>query len=161
MNFMYNHLFSDYNQITERIYLGNIAGAMNGKFKKDNNIGYIINLSNQWYPKQNDIKYLDVNISDSPDTNIKEHFKKIIDFFNQGLASDKNIYIHCRAGISRSASGLIAFLMSKGLNMRDSVNYISSRRKIIQPNPGFWIQLMIYERELYGKNTVDYSEKYF
>jgi protein-tyrosine phosphatase len=161
MDFMYNHVISDYNKITDRIYLGNIAGAQNDKFLIKNNIGYIINLSNQWYPKKREITYLDIPIPDSPDTNIKFYFPEIISFFNNAINTDKNIYIHCRAGISRSTSGLLAFLMSKGLNMRDAVNYVFSKRSIIQPNQGFWIQLMMYERELYGKNTVDYSEKYY
>lgn len=158
---MYNQIIPDYNKITDRIYLGNIAGAQNNKFLKENNIGYIINLSNLWYPKSKEINYLDIPIHDTPNSNIKYYFPEIIGFFNKGLRSDQNIYIHCRAGISRSTSGLLAFLMSKGLTMKDAVNYVYSRRNIIQPNPGFWIQLMIYERELYNKNTVDYVDKYY
>ncbi len=158
---MYNQIIADYNKITDRIYLGNIAGAQNNSFLKENNIGYIINLSNQWYPKSKEINYLDIPISDSPNTNIKYYFPEIISFFNKGLNSNQNIYIHCRAGISRSTTGLIAFLMSKGLSMKDAINYVYSKRNIIQPNQGFWIQLMVFEKELYGKNSVEYSEKYY
>jgi protein-tyrosine phosphatase len=161
MDFMYNQIIPDYNKITDRIYLGNIAGANNNNFLTETNIGYIVNLSNQWYPKKSNIKYLDIPIPDSPNTNIKFYFPEIINFFNTALKTDKNIYIHCRAGVSRSTTGLLAFLMSKGLNMKDAVNYVYSKRTIIKPNDGFWIQLMMYERELYGNNSVDYAEKYY
>jgi protein-tyrosine phosphatase len=161
MNFVYNQIIPDYNKITNRIYLGNIAGAQNKEFLLKNNISYVINLSNQSYFRQNNIEYLDIDIHDSANTDIKYFFPQIINFFNKGLNSNKNIYIHCRAGISRSSTALIAFLMSKGLTMRDAVNYIYTKRYIIEPNAGFWIQLMIYERELFGKNTVDYKEKYY
>jgi atypical dual specificity phosphatase len=161
MDFIYNQIIADYNKITDRIYLGNIGGAQNKNFFNKNNIGYVINLANQSYPRQNNVEYLDIDISDSPNTDIKHFFPQIINFFNKGLQSNKNIYIHCRAGVSRSTTGLIAFLMSKGLTMKDAVNYVISKRNIIEPNAGFWIQLMIYERELYGKNSVGYKDKYY
>jgi atypical dual specificity phosphatase len=161
MDFVYNQIIADYNKITDRIYLGNIAGAQNKTFLNKNNIGYIINLANQSYARQSNIEYLDIDISDSPNTDIKHFFPQIINFFNKGLQSKKNIYIHCRAGISRSTTGLIAFLMSKGLTMKDAVNYVISKRNIIEPNAGFWIQLMMFERQLYGKNSVGYKDKYY
>jgi len=161
MNYMYNQFFTDYDKITDRIYLGNIAGAQNKHFLDNNNIGYVINLANQSYDKDPKISYLNININDTPDTNIKQHFKTIIDFFNKGITSDKNIYIHCKAGISRSSSALIAYLMSKGLDMKTSVNYVISRRKIIEPNDGFWQQLMEFEKELYGKNSVNNKNNYY
>ena len=161
MNYMYNQFFTDYDKITDRIYLGNIAGAQNKHFLDNNNIGYVINLANQSYDKDPKISYLNININDTPDTNIKQHFKTIIDFFNKGIISDKNIYIHCKAGISRSSSALIAYLMSKGLDMKTSVNYVISRRKIIEPNDGFWQQLMEFEKELYGKNSVNNKNNYY
>lgn len=161
MNYMYNQLFSDYDKITDRIYLGNIAGAQNKSFLETANIGYVINLANQSYPKQDSISYLNININDTPNTNIKQYFKTINKFFNEGISSNKNIYIHCKAGVSRSTTALIAFLMSKGLDMKTSVNYVISRRKIIEPNEGFWLQLMEYERELYGKNSVNIKNNYY
>lgn len=161
MNYMYNQLFSDYNKITDRIYLGNIAGAQNIDFLTNNNIGYIINLSNQSYKKQPYISYLNIDIYDTPNTNIKQHFNIINKFFNEGLASNKNIYIHCKAGVSRSSTALIAFFMSKGLDMKTSVNYVISKRNIIEPNEGFWLQLMDYEKELYKKNSVNTKNYYY
>jgi atypical dual specificity phosphatase len=158
---MYNQFFTDYDKITDRIYLGNIAGAQNKHFLDKNNIGYVINLSNQSYDKYPNISYLNININDTPDTNIKQHFKTIFDFFNKGINSDKNIYIHCKAGISRSSSALIAYLMTKGLDMKTSINYVISRRKIIEPNDGFWLQLIEFEKELYGKNSVDNKNNYY
>jgi len=161
MNFVYNHIIADYNRITDRIFLGNWAGANNDVFLNEYNIGYILNLSNQWYPKKKGITYIDIPIEDTPSADIKYYFKETNDFFNKALQTEKNVYIHCRAGISRSTSALLAFLMSKGLNMRQAVNYVYAKRSIIQPNRGFWIQLMEYEKELYGKNSVEYSDKYY
>lgn len=161
MSFLYNHFVADYNKISDNIYLGNLAGAQNKKFLEDNNITHIINLSYNSYPQHSGIKYLIINIPDSPDQNIKQHFDKVIKFFDDAINNNGNVYIHCKAGISRSTTCLIAYLMYKGLNMCDSVNYVRSKRLIIEPNSGFWIQLMIFERELYGKNSVGYKENYY
>lgn len=63
--------------------------------------------------------------------------------------------VHCIAGISRSAALCIAYLMKyHKLCLKDSYNYIKLRRPTIRPNCGFFKQLIEYEQELFGNNTI-------
>jgi protein-tyrosine phosphatase len=46
-----------------------------------------------------------------PTENIKKYFKECIEFINKAVRRKENILIHCRAGMSRSASIVISYLM--------------------------------------------------
>ena len=50
----------------------------------------------------------------------------------------KRILFHCYAGISRSATLAIAYLVhTNNISLQDAINLVKSKRNIIQPNNGF------------------------
>lgn len=50
--------------------------------------------------------------------------------------------VHCAAGVSRSASFIIAYLINKKeMLFPDAYKYVKERRKVIRPNSGFEKQL--------------------
>ena len=57
-----------------------------------------------------------------------------------------HILVHCKMGISRSASTVCAYLM-KSLNwsLEQALAHVKKRRPIANPNDGFIEQLKIYE----------------
>jgi hypothetical protein len=68
--------------------------------------------------------------------------------------------VHCAAGISRSATVLIAFLMKvTGCSRDDVLSLVCSRRRWASPNPGFMNQLTLWEvcgcTRLQGRDSVD------
>jgi len=51
---------------------------------------------------------------------------------------DNKILVHCTAGISRSSSVLIYYLMKeKGLTFDQALKMVRSKRNIVNPNKGF------------------------
>jgi protein-tyrosine phosphatase len=49
-----------------------------------------------------------------------------------------NVLVHCFAGISRSATVVIAFLMKyKKMNFEEAFEFTKQKREIINPNFGF------------------------
>lgn len=68
-----------------------------------------------------------------------------------------NVLVHCRMGISRSASLVIAFLMRKYKCGYDKAFVkVKDRRPIVHPNTGFVSQLKQYDnkiKELAKKRT--------
>lgn len=52
-----------------------------------------------------------INIDDQPTENIKKYFIEMIDFIDDNLKKNINVLVHCFAGVSRSASAVIAYLM--------------------------------------------------
>lgn len=59
--------------------------------------------------------------------------------------------VHCVAGVSRSASLCIVYLIKyEKMSLRQAYHYVKSARPIIRPNVGFWQQMCDYEKKLRG-----------
>lgn len=57
--------------------------------------------------------------------------------------------VHCQAGISRSASIVISYLMERfSMSYDEARKYLKARRPQIDPNDGFVKQLKSYEEIL-------------
>lgn len=63
--------------------------------------------------------------------------------------------VHCVAGVSRSATFCIAYLMKYlQMTLLEAYNHVKLKRPIIKPNCGFFRQLIEYEKILFDINTV-------
>jgi protein-tyrosine phosphatase len=59
------------------------------------------------------------------------------------LQSGGRVFVHCFAGVSRSATIVIAYLMKEhGLSFNSAIKFVKSKRPQINPNDGFRKQLM-------------------
>jgi protein-tyrosine phosphatase len=67
----------------------------------------------------------------------------------KGETSRNVVLVHCQAGVSRSVSIVIAFLMaSQKMTAAAALEHVRSRRPIANPNLGFMKQLLIFENVL-------------
>lgn len=63
--------------------------------------------------------------------------------------SSGKILVHCHAGISRSATVCIAYIMYlKKLSLEDAYSFVKSKRSVIAPNLNFMRQLLDFEAQL-------------
>lgn len=142
----YNKIQSDADFIYQNIYLGSVIAANNYQWLKDNKITHVLGLID-YQTKYSDIKYLvygDAN--DMPDQNIIQYFKSCFKFIDESLNEGGNILIHCHAGISRSSTIVIAYLMYKyGMNLPEAFEFTKKERPIIHPNYGFVLQLRVFD----------------
>lgn len=59
--------------------------------------------------------------------------------------SGQAVLVHCKMGVSRSASTVIAYAMKQQHWTLDvALTYVRDRRSIIKPNEGFMKQLQTY-----------------
>uniref|UniRef100_A0A0M3HVJ6 Dual specificity protein phosphatase 14 n=1 Tax=Ascaris lumbricoides TaxID=6252 RepID=A0A0M3HVJ6_ASCLU len=64
------------------------------------------------------------------------------------------VLVHCVAGVSRSASLCLAFLVKyRNMSLRDAYRHMASRRPLVRPNIGFWRQLISFEQKLFDEKT--------
>lgn len=67
----------------------------------------------------------------------------------EAYQSGQGVLVHCQAGVSRSATIVIAYLMKHTLmTMTDAYKYVRSRRPVVSPNLNFMGQLLEFERDL-------------
>jgi hypothetical protein len=66
-----------------------------------------------------------------------------------------NVLIHCVAGVSRSASFIIAYLIRYGhMDLVRAYDHVKKRRPKIRPNQGFMTQLMDWEWAILGEEII-------
>lgn len=99
-------------QITEYLYLGNVIAATNRYSLKARGVTHIITAAAGLRPSYpNDFKYLVFNLLDMPHANISQYFDKVHRFITEAKKNGGIILVHCMAGISRSSTCVIAYLM--------------------------------------------------
>ncbi|KAM5221443.1 dual specificity protein phosphatase 21 [Ctenodactylus gundi] len=146
----------DISQITSRVFIGNGLTANNHLLLYSYNITSIVNAStevrNSLFPN---IKYVRVPVADVPSAHISDFFDAVSDHIHSVDIRQGKTLIHCIAGMSRSPTLCLAYLMKHhGMSLVDAHGWVKSCRPGIRPNNGFWQQLIRYEFELFSKNTV-------
>ena len=141
-------------KITNKIYLGEVIGAAQFDFLKEEGITHVISLigPNPQSPEYNNetgIKRLAINIDDMFYENIIRYFIPCIKFIEQ---SEKT-FVHCLMGVSRSSTIVIAYLMwMTHAPYNEVLEYVIRKRECVCPNEGFVKQLKLFGEVLYKKN---------
>jgi len=91
---------------------------------------------------------LPMEIVDSPEEQIGGLFQKALSFLVERRLEGDAVLVHCSAGVSRSATFVIAYLLTVfNWNVEDTIKYVEHCRDIINPNDGFLQQLQAYHDE--------------
>lgn len=100
-------------------------------------------------------EYLRVAIKDSRESNLIEYFDQVADMVEKTRQEDGKSLIHCVAGVSRSVSLVLAYLMKYAdMSLKNAFQHVRAVRPQVRPNLGFFKQLIEYEQRLHGTTTV-------
>ncbi|XP_074744200.1 dual specificity protein phosphatase 15 isoform X2 [Strix uralensis] len=129
-------------QILPGLYLGNFIDAKDLEQLSRNKITHIVSIHESPQPLLQDITYLRIPLPDTPEANIKRHFKECISFIHQCRLHGGNCLVHCLAGISRSTTVVVAYVMAvTELSCQEVLEAVRTVRPVANPNPGFKQQL--------------------
>ncbi|XP_067337068.1 dual specificity protein phosphatase 19-like isoform X3 [Channa argus] len=105
------------------------------------NVAYgVINL----FPDQ--LVYKTLQILDLPETDITSYLGECSTFIDQAREQNGVVLVHCNAGVSRSSSIVIGYLMMReGLSFDEAYSQVKLARPSMHPNPGFYQQLQSYK----------------
>lgn len=99
--------------------------------------------------------YYQIPVLDKGDIDLKCYFDEAADLIEGVRQSDGKSLVHCVAGVSRSASICIAYLIKHcDMTLRDAFLHVRAVRPQIRPNIGFFRQLIAYEESIRGTATV-------
>ncbi|KAK2082885.1 Dual specificity protein phosphatase 21 [Saguinus oedipus] len=143
-------------QVTSSLFLSNGVAANSKLLLTSHGITTVINVSievaNAFFEG---IRYIRVPVTDDPDSQLYDFFDPVADHIHSVEMRHGRTLLHCVAGVSRSASLCLAYLMKyHSMSLLDAYLWTKSCRPIIRPNNGFWEQLILYEFELFNHNTV-------
>ncbi len=137
------------NQITNNIWLCNSDSAILPSVIKALNIGARINFCKEIDSRYLQCHLLEIHVEDSSKANIYQFFDIVYEFLVTCEEAKLNVLVNCRAGISRSPTILIAYLMRRfNMSFDDAMQYVKLCRPIVKPNYGFITQLQCYRKEL-------------
>eukprot|EP00345_Euplotes_harpa_P004067 CAMPEP_0168331516 /NCGR_PEP_ID=MMETSP0213-20121227/8380_1 /TAXON_ID=151035 /ORGANISM="Euplotes harpa, Strain FSP1.4" /LENGTH=86 /DNA_ID=CAMNT_0008335307 /DNA_START=185 /DNA_END=445 /DNA_ORIENTATION=- len=69
------------------------------------------------------------------ESNIKKHFYTCIKFIDSALEADEHVLVHCAAGVSRSPTMVIAYLMHKNQwTFEKAFAFVKNKRSCVDPN---------------------------
>jgi len=148
-------MFSQLTKIVDELYISPAMAVTPDKLRRAG-ISLIINCTIE-IPiiRIPDVETIKINIDDIPTARIGVYFDRCADRIRAVRDQGGRTLVHCAAGVSRSASICIAYLMRyHRMSLREAYNHLKSCRQIIRPNPGFFRQLIDYEIRLFGKSTV-------
>jgi len=153
-------------EIVPLLFLSGFLPSIHKKKLQTLQIKSIINVTADFpIPFPEHFNYLKIPIQDTESVNIYQYFEKTSDLIDRSIQMKEPILVHCMAGISRSSTIVVAYLMKhKKLDLKSAFLLVRKNRPIIAPNKGFFRQLLIYEKQLFGVNSItseEYSEKYY
>jgi len=134
--------------IIDRLYLGCRECSINKNWLRDHNITHILTIAH-FKPLYNNLfKYKCIDIDDVDEAPIGKYFKEMNEFIEQGR-KEGGVLIHCRAGVSRSASATIAYIMyQNNITFQEAFDITCKGRPRICPNRGFVEQLKQFEQTI-------------
>lgn len=169
----YNQLVECASQILPFLYLGTEWNASNYDSLVSDGITHILNVSSDvdnFFPDA--FKYLNIRVRDVDETDLLKEFDRTNKFIQEArdsgncsmalhslqvcmwtfvfwmnyTLSGTACIVHCKMGVSRSASVVLAYLMKEyHYSLESAFNFTKQKRTCINPNDGFRVQLATYE----------------
>jgi hypothetical protein len=95
------------------------------------------------------LNYCQVAINDVDAADILSYLPGATLFLQSYLSQGHSVLVHCEAGVSRSSTVVVAYLMRyRAMSREDAYRHVQARRSIVKPNTGFWYQLELFAKNL-------------
>uniref|UniRef100_A0A8C7JMI0 protein-serine/threonine phosphatase n=1 Tax=Oncorhynchus kisutch TaxID=8019 RepID=A0A8C7JMI0_ONCKI len=134
-------------EIFDHVYLGSEWNASNLEELQTSGVRYILNVTREidnFFPGV--FEYHNIRVYDEEATNLLEYWNDTYKFITKARKAGAKCLVHCKMGVSRSASTVIAYAMKEyGWDLERAFDYVKERRGVTKPNPSFMKQLEEYQ----------------
>ncbi|CAL8334541.1 unnamed protein product [Arctogadus glacialis] len=133
--------------IFDHLYLGSEWNASNLEELQETGVGYILNVTREidnFFPGT--FCYHNIRVYDEEATDLLAHWNHTYHFILKAKKNNSKCLVHCKMGVSRSASTVIAYAMKEyGWSLEKAYGFVKQKRSITRPNAAFMRQLAEYE----------------
>jgi atypical dual specificity phosphatase len=150
--------------IPPSLYLGSYGAASSSGFLEANGITHVLSIGNDAaiddQHQRPNINYLAVHLSRQPTRlGADGAIGAAAPFIDGSLGNGGKILVHCKQGISRSATVLAAYLMkNKGLTLNQALGTIIRARPVARPGHQLLSYLKEIEEEIHGTVSVNFED---
>ncbi|CAG0903656.1 unnamed protein product [Darwinula stevensoni] len=140
-------------RIFDYLYLGSEWNASNLEELHSNGIKRIMNVTREidnFFPGM--FTYINIRVYDNEATDLLKHwdktYKVFVDVCTSSIdrESGERVLVHCKMGVSRSASVVIAYVMKAyEWSLQQALDHVKRKRSCVHPNDEFMKQLEMYE----------------
>jgi len=151
-------------KVTDKIYLGSMQAAASRLVLSSLGITHVLTVANDARPRHLDDQYenlicLHLQLPETNNSMLKPLFERAFSFIEQGKQHG-SVLVHCLAGVNRSVSIVIAYLMySEHLSYEVAFEKVRSVKSEIKPMHTFIQQLNFYDKELSQERKYLSSQK--
>jgi protein-tyrosine phosphatase len=151
-----NLILQGRDDLVGNLYHGAIDSAFDREGLKAHHITHIVHCEFYFKPKfLNEFNYLECSFDDEGGKDLFYVIEKAIPFIKKGIQKG-NVLVHCAAGISRSSSIVMAYLLSERRNdinvvtVEDCKQFLRSKRSIAEPQIGYIRCLREFQQSEYN-----------
>jgi len=144
------------------LFVGSWKDAKDPEQIKENGITHILFIEESAIKgNMPDVEYLCIHAADLKDQNLSQYFPRCNDFIHAARLSGGNVLVHCVAGVSRSVTVTVAYLMTiADLDSKHALKAVRGAREIAHPNAGFIKQLQEFEGRRLREERKRLGEKF-
>lgn len=138
-------------EILPHLYLSCRKAASNRKCLENNSISRILNVTSEEseYQHLDGFSYFQIAVEDSHEVNMLQHLPLAFSFIEEARLANEKVLVHCHAGMSRSVTVVIAYLMKYYEHTLNSAyDFVRQKKSNISPNFSFLEQLLQFECSL-------------
>ncbi|XP_049778831.1 uncharacterized protein LOC126175859 isoform X1 [Schistocerca cancellata] len=134
-------------EIFEHVYLGSEWNASNLEELQRNGVRHILNVTREidnFFPGM--FNYQNIRVYDDEKTDLLKHWDNTFRYITSAKKEGSKVLVHCKMGVSRSASVVIAYAMKAyNWDYKKAFEYVKQKRSCIKPNTSFISQLETYQ----------------
>eukprot|EP00775_Hariotina_reticulata_P013603 gene13603-13728_t len=130
-------------KVCEGLYIGSYMAEMNKPHLQKAGITDILQVAQGLFPHHPMLfNYMNIQVQDIPSEDLVTYFPKCFEFIDRAIGGGGRALVHCAAGVSRSATIVLGYLMSRHeMNLAAAVDHLKAVRPWVCPNAGFLKQL--------------------
>uniref|UniRef100_A0A1B6C0Y3 protein-serine/threonine phosphatase n=1 Tax=Clastoptera arizonana TaxID=38151 RepID=A0A1B6C0Y3_9HEMI len=134
-------------EIFPHVFLGSEWNASNLEELNKNGVCHILNVTREidnFFPGM--FNYLNIRVYDDEKTDLLKHWDDTFKYITKARSEGSKVLVHCKMGVSRSASVVIAYAMKAyNWDFKKALEYVQQKRNCIKPNANFISQLVTYQ----------------
>lgn len=127
-------------RVISGLFLSSQDAAANIEILQEHGIQCVLSIGIDLTVKYENIQYFYCDLLDLPESSLQLVLHECIEIIDE--CRNKNLLVHCNAGVSRSPTIIISYLIVKlKLSYENAYEKVKSVRPCIRPNDGFVAQL--------------------